>query len=289
MKGWTKWGLEEVPAAVQVSRELKSFWGLGQFRLHLIHSIRYVMGEMEVARVFHSRPEKKLLIFTTRVRRRDGKSFQEADGLKYFLKSITRKLPPGLKFIPRQYREDPVVFATNLPEALQSEFVRPLCPDNYHAVIEASCLVPLAMGTPLQPTQVNPASWMEQTGSFDSDGHAVFMDGGFAMKMPMRVFEEDQRFQTLARWAAADKTLIFCCDPSGNLWETSSRLRRLNSAPFVAKALEENRLLIVCPDHRIEAGFLCYDNAVTLRTFHRGQEQAERFLRSEAARRFFNA
>jgi len=130
LKGWTQWGLEEVPAALQVSRELKSFWGLGQFRLPLIHSIRYVMGEEEVARVFHSRSEKKLLIFTTRVRRRDGQPFREADGLKHFLKSITRKLPPGLKFIPREYREDPAVFATNLPEALQSEFVRPLCPDN---------------------------------------------------------------------------------------------------------------------------------------------------------------
>ena len=62
--------------------------------------------------------------------------------------AATRKLPRMLKYLPR-YHLDPVVFATDLPDALHSEFVRPLTRQNYHNAIEASCLVPLAMGAPL--------------------------------------------------------------------------------------------------------------------------------------------
>ena len=48
------------------------------------------------------------------------------------------------------------------------------------------------------------------TTDFPGDRDAVFLDGGFAMKMPMTLFEEDARFQRLARWAQTDKSLIFC-------------------------------------------------------------------------------
>jgi hypothetical protein len=124
-------------------------------------------------------------------------------------------------------------------------------------------------------------------GQHSGDHGAVFIDGGYALKMPMRIFEEDPRFQALAHWTAADKTIIFCCDPKGCLWETSARLRSLNAFPSVARAFNESRLLLICPDHRVEAGFLCMDHATTMRTFHRGREQAERLLRSDKVRRFF--
>jgi predicted acylesterase/phospholipase RssA len=272
MKGWTHWG---TPASgVRTVRE-KS-----RFRVHLHNSIHYVMDEKELSGVFQENSAKKLLVFTTRARRRDQRKFGSADRLRFFLKSATRKLPAALKYLPGGYREDPVVFATNLPEELRSEYIRPLTRRNYHAVIEASCLVPLVMGSPLLPVSLGEEFYA-------GDHRTVFMDGGYALKMPMRLFEEDRRFQSLAQWVSADKTIVFCCDPKGWLWETSSRLRRLNALPSVARAASENRLLIVSPDHRIEAGFLCTDHDTTMRTFHRGQEQAQRLLRSQRVQRFF--
>lgn len=285
LKGWTRWGCEQFPRDRAVPREQQSFWGLGKFRLHLRSSIRYVMGESEVAAVFNGTPDKKLLIFTTRLRRRDGSPLHSRDLNNYFLKSLTRKLPRALKYSPQAYREDPIVFATPLPFALQTEFVRPLTQSNYHSVIEASCLVPLAMGWPLRPEQVN----SDTTQPFEGDDNAVFLDGGFAMKMPMALFEEDSRFRGLADWAHADKTVVFCCDPRGRLWETSARLRLLNTETLTREALRTQRLLVVSPDHPVEAGFLCYDNTVILRTFRRGQEQAERLLRSGSFLRFLEA
>ncbi len=126
------------------------------------------------------------------------------------------------------------------------------------------------MGSPLPPEDMN-------AGQHSGDHRAVFIDGGYALKMPMRLFEEDPRFQALAHWIAADKTIIFCCDPKGWLWETSARLRRLNTLPSVTRALNENRLLIISPDHKVEAGFLCMDHATTMRTFHRGQRTGRAF------------
>jgi hypothetical protein len=136
------------------------------------------------------------------------------------------------------------------------------------------------MGFPLPPKDLNEVLLPE-------DRKAVFMDGGYSLKMPMRFFEEDPRFRSLAHWIVADKTIIFCCDPEGRLWETSARLRHLNSYPGVSRAVEENRLLVIHPDHKVEAGFLCMDHATTMRTFNRGRDQAERLLRSERVRRFF--
>ena len=109
----------------------------------------------------------------------------------------------------------------------------------------------------------------------------MFVDGGYALKMPMAVFEDDLRFQALGRWAAADRTLVLCCDPRGRLWETSLRLRSLNDHPAVARAVAEDRLLIIYPDHKVEAGFLSFEPEVIMRTFRRGQEQGRRLLASE--------
>jgi len=276
MKGWTHWGKEDVPQNLRTSRST----GIGGFRVHLRTSIHYVMDEAELSGVFQENSGKKLLVFTTRARRRDLKPFRSVDRLRFFLKSATRKLPKALKYLPENYTEDPVIFATNLPEELCSEYVRPLTRENYHAVIEASCLVPLAMGMPLLPEDL-------KQGSFAGDHGSVFLDGGFALKMPMRLFNEDPRFKGLGSWASADKTIIFCCDPDGLLWESSARLRCLNAWPDVAEAMRKNRLFIISPDHKVEAGFLCVDHATTMRTFGRGREQALRLLHSESIRRFF--
>jgi len=267
MKGWTYWG-------TQIGR------GKNRFRAHLQNSIHYVMENRELSRIFQENSANKLLVFTTRVRRRDLKKFLSMDRLRFFLHSATRKLPGPLKYLPTAYTQDPVIFARNLPVELRTEYIRPLTRDNCHAVIEASCLVPLAMGSPLSPEDLN----ME---FFPGDRQAVFMDGGYTLKMPMRLLEEDPRFSRLAHWISADKTIIFCCDPDGWLWETSARLHRLNALPSLHKAVDENRLLVIHPDHKVEAGFLCMDHAKTMRTFHRGRDQAVRLLRMERIRRFF--
>lgn len=264
MKGWNYWG----------GREKDSF------RNHLRSSIDYVMEEDELAGVFDGNPERKLLVFTTRVRSLRSRPFGSRDRWHYFLKSVTRKLPGVLKYTPRGYIENPVVFATHLPAALQSEYVRPLTRENYRSAIEASCLVPVAMGAPLEPAAL-------AQNVHDGDRGAVFMDGGYSLKMPMRLFEEDSRFKALGEWVRADKTIVFCCDPKGKLWETSARRRLLNKLPSVALALAERRLLVIHPDHKVEAGFLCMDHETTMDAFRRGQEQAERLLRSDTVRRFF--
>jgi predicted acylesterase/phospholipase RssA len=280
MKGWTVWGQPERmrrtdPGAPGGDGERN------RFRNNLHASVFHVMEEEEQAGVFDGGAQKKLLVFTTRVRRRDGKTFKGSDRFRYFLKSATRKLPKPLKYLPCGYKEDPVIYATNLPGEMESEYVRPLKRENYHAVLEASCLVPFAMGAALQPEDVDP-------GSNDTDRGSVFIDGGYTLKMPMALFEEDPRFRELALWTRADKTVIFCCDPAGLLWENSSRIRSLNTFPGVLKEIEENRLLIVYPNHKVEAGFLCTDNRVIMRTFHRGREQAQRLLNSEMVLRFFD-
>ena len=272
LKGWTHWGSQ---ASTEKIPGVKN-----RFRSLLVNSIYYVMGEKELSGVFEENLSKKLLVFTTRVRRRDGKPFRSFDSLNFFLKSSTRKFPGALKYLPAGYVEDPVIFALNLPDALRSEYIRPLTRNNYHSVIEASCLVPGAMGSPLSPDRLNETF-------FPADHNSVYMDGSYALKMPMRLFESELRLKALAEWAMADKTIIFCCDPKGFLWETSSRLAALNTHPSVAQAIHSDRLLVISPDHRVEAGFLCMDNATVMQTFHRGREQALRLLASDKVRRFF--
>jgi len=284
MRGWTRWGARLENPACAIPREHRSFWGLGEFRLHLRESIRYVMEPKTVETVFNNRPGKKLLLFTTRIKRKDGRKISARDLFKYFLKSTTRKLPVPVKYLPRDFEEDPVIFAAPLPSHLHSEFVRPLTSWNYHRVIEASCLVPVAMGWPLQPDELLPAAdhdpWAAQ------DKTAVFLDGGFSLKMPMARFEEDARFHEVSRWAKADKTMIFCCDPKGQLWETSSRLRLLNDNPAIREAICNKELLVIHPDHVVEAGFLCHDNHTVMRTFQRGQAQGDHLLKSDLFQRF---
>jgi len=56
----------------------------------------------------------------------------------------------------------------------------------------------------------------------------------------------------------------------------------------VARALAEGRLLIIHPDHKVEAGFLSFENEVIMRTFRRGQEQGRRLLASAHVRRFLS-
>jgi predicted acylesterase/phospholipase RssA len=272
MKGWTYWGAQ--------NQSLRASDEKSRFRAQLHDSVFYVMDEKELSGVFQENKKNKLVVFTTRVRRSDGKTFKSIDRMRFFLKSATRKLPRLLKYFPGGYAEDPILFALNLPAGLCSEYVRPLTRENYHAVIEASCLVPFAMGSPILPEELN-------VEPHAGDRQAVFIDGGYTLKMPMRLFEEDSRFPDLAKWVSADKTVVFCCDPKGFLWESSSRLHCLNSLPSVKRALQEKRLLIISPDHKVEAGFLCLDNNVIMRTFRRGQEQARRLLYSDLIRRFY--
>jgi hypothetical protein len=143
------------------------------------------------------------------------------------------------------------------------------------------------MGSPLVPWQMKNGLASASCDIWPGDVNAVFMDGSFTLKMPMAAFDEDTRFQALARWSSADRIVIFCCDPKGYLWETSSRLRRLNSFPTVSRAIQEGRLLIIHPDHRIRASALCHDNNLAMKAFHCGQEQGERLLKSERVKRFF--
>jgi len=285
MKGWTAWGDREVPLRHPLAPGIAGEWPRSRFRQHLHASVRYVMGEAEVAAVFDPAAARRLLIFTARIRRRDGRGLARTDLVRLLVKAATRKLPHALKYLPPIYRVDPVVFATHLPAALQSDLVRPLTRANYHTVIEASCTVPIAMGPALPPTLLAGGDGAEYPG----DHEAVFADGGYALKMPMAVFEDDPRFQALARWAAADRTVIFCCDPKGRLWETSLRLRAINDHPSVALALAEDRLLVIHPDHKVEAGFLCFEPDVIMRTFRRGQEQGQRLIASDRVRRFLEA
>ena len=279
LKGWTAWGSDDIPERYPLPSFVTDEWPRSRFRRDLHASIRYVMGDAELDGVFEEPGQRTLLVFTSRVRHRDGRTPGRADLAKLFAMATTRKLPRPLKYLP-PYDVDPVVFATNLPDALHSEFVRPLTRHNYHCAIEASCLVPLAMGPPLPPAQLS------SDDTYGDDAQAVFVDGGFALKMPMATFEDDARFRDLARWVSTPRAVIFCCDPNGRLWETSMRLRALNDHPVVARAIADERLVIIHPDHTVEAGFLCFDPATTMRTFERGREQGRRLLATEHVRRF---
>ena len=283
MKGWTAWGTDRIPERYPLAAFVANQWPRSRFRRHLHASIRYVMGNAELDGVFDESARRTLLVFTSRVRRRDGRALGRADLARLFAMASTRKLPGPLKCRPRGYHVDPVVFATNLPATLRSELVRPLTRHNYHCVIEASCLVPMAMGPPLPPSLLSPR------GAYSDDTRAVFLDGGFALKMPMATFDHDPRFRELAHWTAAPRTVIFCCDPNGRLWETSMRMRALNGHASVARAMADGSILVIHPDHVVEASFLCLDPAVIMRTFERGREQGRRLLATEHVRRLLSA
>jgi predicted acylesterase/phospholipase RssA len=285
MKGWSAWGDQDVPRRHPLSDAVAREWPRSRFRQHLHASSRYVMDQAEVDAVFDPGAARRLLVFTTRVKRRDGRSLSRLDLSRLLAMATTRKLPRALKYLPSAYRLDPVVFATSLPEDLQSDVVRPLTRANYHSAIEASCTIPIAMGPAVPPSLVAARDGVP----YPEDRDATFVDGGFTLKMPMAVLEDDTRFRALGRWAAADRMVIFCCDPGGRLWETSLRLRAINDHPSVNRARAENRLLILYPDHKVEAGFLSFEPEVIMRTFRRGQEQAQRLLASDRVRRFLEA
>jgi hypothetical protein len=307
MKGWTRWGIEEIPDRAKERGQFRSMGGLSRFRSHLHHSIRYVMEEKEMRGVFDSDPETRtrLLVFTTRARPRGNRPFDSRDSLRYFLKSSTRKLPRPFKYMPSGYSEDPVIFATDLPDSCSGEFVRPLTRANFHHVIEASCLIPFAMGQPIPSDEVLPfpremdlqtrgsVSDVGRDGStaihemFPGDIRAAFLDGGFSLKMPFRLLAEDARFAGISELIQCDKTIVFCCDPEGQLWETSMRLRPLNNCSRVRRAIEDRSLFVISPDHPIEAGFLCDDNPKIMRTFERGRAQGRRVLAGKSFQQFF--
>lgn len=308
-KGWNQWGLEEVPKRANEPTDFRSLGGWVQFRSHLYHSIRYVMSASELEGVFDAPPElrTRMVVFTTRARRRDGHGFSPHDSMRYFLKSTLRKMPAALKYLPEHYLEDPVLFVTHLEKSQESEFVRPITRVNYHNVIEATCLIPFAMGQPLQPEELLPIwkgldlfgnntctteEWWERQivrYRFSGDDRAVFLDGGFALKMPFRRFAEDERFRSLAESMRCDKTIVFCCDPQGILWETSLRLRALNTWEPVCRAIQEKRIYVVFPDHPVRAGFLSTNHVRTLKTYEGGRAQGRRVLASRAFQDFLNA
>jgi hypothetical protein len=285
MRGWTAWGDPDILVRFPLAEAIARDWPRSRFRQHLHASVRYVMGPEEVDEVFDHVADRRLLVFTARIRRRDGRSFSRADLFRLLVTAATRKLPRSLKYLPPAYTIDPVVFATGLPECLRSDLVRPLTRANYHSAIEASCTVPIAMGPPLPPALLACGDGTEYPG----DRHAIFVDGGYALKMPMAVFADDPRFQPLGQWAAADRTIVFCCDPKGRLWETSLRLRTINDHPAVVDARRSGRLLVIHPDHDVEAGFLSFETDVIMRTFRRGQEQGRRLLESAEVQRFLLA
>jgi hypothetical protein len=66
------------------------------------------------------------------------------------------------------------------------------------------------------------------------------------------------------------------------------RLRALNAHPTVARAIADGALLVVHPDHPVEASFLSFDPEVIMRTFDRGREQGRRLLEAESMRRFLS-
>ncbi len=309
LKGWTKWGFEEVPPRHQELPEYRSLGGLSRFRSHLHHSIRYVMSARELAGIFDTPPESRtrLMLFTSRVRRIDGKTFRRRDSRRFFFKMATRKLPSALKYTPEGYAKDAVIFVSHLSSELSDEFVRPLTRVNFHNAVEASCLVPYAMGDPLAADELLPVRrgldsvslnacanddvWEKRVAPhrFSGDRSAVFMDGGITLKMPFRIFVEDARFQRLAELARCDKTIVFCCDPRGRLWENSMRLVLLNQWETVRRATERHRMFILFPDHSVEAGFLNSENRKIMRTFERGRAQGRRILDSAEFQSFLDA
>jgi hypothetical protein len=98
------------------------------------------------------------------------------------------------------------------------------------------------MGPPLAPQELHPCA----DSYYPGDSAAVVPDGGFSLKMPVARFEEDGRFSVRRAWASADKAVIFCCDPAGPLWETSSRLTMKVGGK---KAASFKRLYRKCPGH----------------------------------------
>ncbi|RMG51516.1 MAG: patatin-like phospholipase family protein [Acidobacteria bacterium] len=264
LKGWSNWGAEGIsPPAVRP--EERGFFGARFFRAYLKHSIAYVLEDRIVERILDPRNPTRLVIVTTQLRRRNGQPIGRRDMRRLFLQSLTRKWP--VKYICSDYDYRAILFDSQ-PRTVTAA-VRKLTPENIRSVIMASCLIPWAMGMPLRV-----------------DGMDV-IDGGFALKVPLRV-PPDAVYAELARSLQTDQTVVITPDPTGTLWETSMRIRRWNDCWDVEHTMEAGNLLIISPPRKIRAGALCRDHRLIWETFCEGVAHAERVLRSDPGRRFFD-
>ena len=73
-KGWSVWGDEAIPARFPLSAPIAQGWPRSRYRRHLHASIRCVMDAAEMAGGFDTAEARRLLVFTTKVRRRDGRA-----------------------------------------------------------------------------------------------------------------------------------------------------------------------------------------------------------------------
>ena len=124
LKGWTAWGSPQIPERYPLSASVANDWPRSRFRRHLHASIRYVMGESELEGVFDASAERTLLIFTSRIRRRDGRITGRADLAKLFAMAATRKLPRLLKYIPATTWIRSCLPPTSLRRCTPSSFAR---------------------------------------------------------------------------------------------------------------------------------------------------------------------
>jgi hypothetical protein len=177
--------------------------------LHLIKSIEYVMGPHEVAAVFNNRPEKKLLIFTTRVRRKDGRPITWQDSLRFFIQSICRKIPKPLKSFPDFIRSQ--VFAYPLPNPLY-----------WIAFVLSPLRITTASSSFLPSSFSHGTSFTAHTdqcrGSnrlFADDAKSIFMDGSLELRcrwLSEKMFD----LEGSREWAKAEKQSFFPVIRVGN-------------------------------------------------------------------------
>ena len=99
-EGLDRLGTGGVPERDPLATFIAERWPRSRFRRHLHASIRYVMGDAELDGVFDESGQRTLLLFTSRVRRRDGRSLGRADLARLFTMAATRKLPRLLKYVP---------------------------------------------------------------------------------------------------------------------------------------------------------------------------------------------
>lgn len=263
IKGWSDWGAETVPPP-HVSPQEQGFLSVRSFRAYLKHSLEYVLDDAVIQRILSPDNPMRLIVCTTQLGKRNGGPIARRDMRRLFLQSVTRRWP--IKYICPDFVYRAVLFDSRAKTPTSG--VRKLTPENFRPAIMASCLIPLAMGMPLR-----------------YDGMDL-IDGGFSLKLALQL-PSDALYANLAGELRAEKTLAITVDPTGALWETSMRLRRWDDRWDVQQAMREGRLLIISPPRKLEAGTLCRDNRLIMKTFWQGAEQAEQVLRSDAGKRFF--
>ncbi|MBI3948898.1 MAG: patatin-like phospholipase family protein [Acidobacteria bacterium] len=263
IKGWSDWGAESVPPPA-VSPIEQGFWKARHFRAHLKHSIEYVLDDVMIQRILSEDNPTRLIVCTTQISKRNGEPINRRDMRRLFLQSLMRKWPVKCIFAEYMYRA--VLFDSRAKTS--TPVIKKLTPENLREAIMASCLIPLAMGTPLRYDALD------------------LIDAGFTLKMPLYL-PSDAIYADLAREIEADKTLAISVEPDGRLWETTMRLHQWNDRWDVQQAMREGKLLVISPPREIAAGMLCRDNRTIMKIFWEGAEYAEQVLRSEAGKRFF--